>query len=159
TIVNGSTIGLGSSVYDTAQLGNGGGFGFTGSVTYKFYSGTPAASGDCTSGGALVGTADPGVSPSGCSSSHGTLAAGHYFFTAPHAQSRCGWSSFHDLHPQADVPDVPYTTLFRSDDRQWFDDRVGLVGVRHGPARQRWRLRLHRQRDLQVLFGHAGRER
>src|SRR5262249_57886799 len=38
TIVNGSTIGLGSSVYDTAQLGNGGGFGFTGSVTYKFYS-------------------------------------------------------------------------------------------------------------------------
>src|SRR5439155_1240471 len=57
TIANSSTIALSSSVYDTAQLGNRGSFGFTGTLTYTFYSGTPTATGDFTSGVILLASA------------------------------------------------------------------------------------------------------
>src|SRR5262249_34411545 len=78
-IANGSHLPLGSGVYDIANLGNDGGAPFTGTVTFKFFSG-----GDCTTG-TPVTEANVALNAGGTSatsSSHLNLAAGNYAFNA-----------------------------------------------------------------------------
>jgi uncharacterized repeat protein (TIGR01451 family) len=77
TIQNGSHLALGSGVYDTAQIGNDGGFPLTGAVTFQFYSG-----GNCTTGTPVAQTGATLTNGGATSSQHLNLPAGSYAFDA-----------------------------------------------------------------------------
>ena len=75
-LANGGHLALGAGVYDTAQIGNDGGFPLSGTVTFNFFT-----SGDCTG----TPAAQTGATVSGggaTSSSHLSLTAGNYSFDA-----------------------------------------------------------------------------
>jgi len=74
TIPNGSTLPHGSSVYDTAQFSNAGGFPLTGTVSFRFFH-----NGTCSGDPASVQT---GVAVGGNSAATGALDAGSYGFQA-----------------------------------------------------------------------------
>ena len=66
TVADGSTLTLGSGIYDTATIGNAGGFPLTGTVTFRYYTGGNCATGtpDAQSSVALVaGVATSSVTP------------------------------------------------------------------------------------------------
>jgi len=73
TINNSSSVPLGTSVYDTATLGNDGGFAFTGTVTFNYFT-----NGTCN--GTPTATESKAVGAS--SSTRGPLGSGDYSFNA-----------------------------------------------------------------------------
>jgi uncharacterized repeat protein (TIGR01451 family) len=74
TIENGSTLANGSSVYDTADISNAGGFPLTGTVSFRFFH-----NGDCSGTPASVQT---GVAVGGHSAATAALDEGSYGFQA-----------------------------------------------------------------------------
>ncbi len=74
TIANGTTLTHGSSVYDTAQIGNTGGQPLTGTLSFRFFH-----NGDCSGTPASVQT---GVAVGGHSAATGALDEGSYGFQA-----------------------------------------------------------------------------
>ena len=74
TVENGSTLANGSSVYDTADISNAGGFPLTGTVSFRFFH-----NGDCSGTPASVQT---GVAVGGHSAATGALDEGSYGFQA-----------------------------------------------------------------------------
>jgi uncharacterized repeat protein (TIGR01451 family) len=74
TIENGSTLPNGSSVYDTAQIGNTAGQSLTGTLSFRFFH-----NGDCSGTPASVET---GVAVGGHSAATGALDEGSYGFQA-----------------------------------------------------------------------------
>ena len=74
TIENGTTLAHGSSVYDTADISNAGGFPLTGTVSFRFFH-----NGDCSGTPASVQT---GVAVGGHSAATGALDEGSYGFQA-----------------------------------------------------------------------------
>jgi uncharacterized repeat protein (TIGR01451 family) len=74
TIANGSTLPHGSSVYDTADISNAGGFPLTGTLSFRFFH-----NGTCSGDPAKVQT---GVAVGGHSDATGALDEGSYGFQA-----------------------------------------------------------------------------
>jgi uncharacterized repeat protein (TIGR01451 family) len=74
TIENGSTLPHGSSVYDTADISNAGGFPLAGTLSFRFFH-----NGDCSGTPASVQT---GVAVGGHSAATGALDEGSYGFQA-----------------------------------------------------------------------------
>ncbi len=74
TIANGTTLPHGSSVYDTADISDAGGFPLTGTVSFRFFH-----NGDCSGTPASVQT---GVAVGGHSAATGALDEGSYGFQA-----------------------------------------------------------------------------
>jgi uncharacterized repeat protein (TIGR01451 family) len=74
TIANGTTLSHGSSVYDTAQIGNTAGQPLTGTLSFRFFH-----NGDCSGTPASVQT---GVAVGGQSAATGALDEGSYGFQA-----------------------------------------------------------------------------
>jgi uncharacterized repeat protein (TIGR01451 family) len=74
TVANGSTLGHGSSVYDTAAISSGDSFPLTGSVSFRFFH-----NGACTGTPASV---QSGVAVGGHSAATGALDVGSYGFQA-----------------------------------------------------------------------------
>ena len=77
TVADGSTLTLGSGLYDTASIGNAGGFPLTGTVTFRYYTG-----GNCATGTPTGQTAVAIVAGLATSAPHLNLPSGDYAFDA-----------------------------------------------------------------------------
>jgi uncharacterized repeat protein (TIGR01451 family) len=114
TIGEGSSIGLGSSVYDTSTLGNLNGVAATGTITYQYFT-----NGTCSN---TPSHEDAGVAVGGSSTTQGPLGAGSYSFRAKYvagsdaAHTDSDWSSCEPFTVAKATPTAATTLKNAADD-------------------------------------------